>query len=127
MTPHHLIATELGRDLCVEERLACGVTALWDEEADSLELSEAEVVWRLQRRISGATAQELARLVPAVRLAYAIAWRLAVEQLLGEAANLDVLVVEDDEPEGLPCCPTCGGSGGGPEHLRCTACGGSGL
>jgi hypothetical protein len=130
MTPHHLIATELGRDLCAEERLVCGVEALWDEEADSLELSEAEVVWRLQRRISGATTQELARLVPAVRLAYAIAWRLAVEQLLGEAANLDDLDDlddEDDEPEGLPCCPTCGGSGGGPEHLRCTACGGSGM
>lgn len=122
MSDLHKIAEELGRDLVLEERLVCREATLYDEEADSLELSDAEVVWRLQRRV-GASSQELARLVPSVRLAYSIAWRLAVE-----GAYMEALDEIDEEPEGEPSCPVCGGSGGGPEeHLRCSACGGSGL
>ncbi len=50
--------------------------------------------------------------------------------VLNEAKDMAAAWIESDmegEQEPNNDCPTCGGSGGGPEHWRCPSCLGSGL
>lgn len=75
------VARALGEQLCREERSRCSLEACQDADADVLELSPAEVAWRLHGLVPERLGPSLAcQYDRAVRVSYAEAWRRSLDR-----------------------------------------------